>query len=138
MLSLLAVGALVPRKGYDVLLAALAVPFLVDANQFRPAIESALTKSLGREVKIGDLHLNILSGTVTASDLSIADDPAFGQQDFLRAKAVTLSINPWQAAFSRKLNVKGVSIDSPDTVLIQAPSGIWNFSSLGAKASTQS
>jgi AsmA protein len=55
----------------------LAVPFLIDANQFRPAIESELTKSLGREVKIGALKLSILSGTVTASDLSVADDPAF-------------------------------------------------------------
>ena len=120
------------------LLGVLVLPFLVDVNHFRPAIQSALTRSLGREVKIGDLHLSILSGTVTAGDLSIADDPAFGQQDFLRAKALTLSINPWQAAFSRKLNVGGVSIDSPDTVLTQAPSGIWNFSSLGAKASKQS
>ena len=66
------------------LLGVLALPFLVDANQFRPAIQSAMSRSLGREVKIGDLHLNIFSGTVTASDLSIVDDPAFGQQDGLK------------------------------------------------------
>jgi AsmA protein len=120
------------------LLGVLVLPFLVDVNHFRPAIQSAMTRSLGREVRIGDLHFSIWSGTVTASDLSIVDDPAFGQQDFLRAKTLKLSINPWQAAFSRKLNVKGVSIDSPDTVLTQAPSGMWNFSSLGVKASAQS
>ena len=117
------------------LLGALALPSLLDINHFRPAIQSAMSKSLGREVKIGDLKLSILHGTVTASDLAIADDPAFGHTDFLRAKAFMLSIDLGQAIFSRKLNVKGVSIDAPDMTLSQAPSGIWNFSSLGAKPS---
>src|SRR5580704_5752673 len=99
------------------LVAVLALPFLIDANQFRPAIESELTKSLGREVKIGDLKLSILSGRVTASDLSVADDPAFNQTPFLRTKALTFSIDPWQAVFSRKLNVSGMTIDAPEAVL---------------------
>jgi AsmA protein len=115
----------------------LAAPFLIDANQFRPAIESELTKSLGREVKIGALNLNILSGTVTVSDLSVADDPSFSQTAFLRAKALTLSIDLWQALFSRRLSVNGVTLETPAAVLIQLPSGRWNFSSLGPKASAQ-
>ena len=119
------------------LLGVLALPFLINANQFRPAIESELTKSLGRQVKIGDLKLGILSGTATATDLSVADDPSFSHTDFLHAKAVTLSIDLWQALFSRKLNVNGMNIDAPEIALIQAPSGLWNFSSLGAKSSAQ-
>ena len=113
----------------------LAIPFLVDANQFRPAIESNLTKSLRRDVKISDLKLNIWSGTVTASGLSVAEDPAFGQTSFLRAKALTLSIDLWQALISHKLNVRGIDIDSPEIALIQTPAGLWNFSSLGAASS---
>ena len=70
------------------ILAVLTLPFLIDTNQFRPAIESELTKSLGREVKIGDLKLSILSGRVTASDLSVADDPSFNQTPFLWTKAL--------------------------------------------------
>jgi AsmA protein len=119
------------------LLGVLAIPFLIDANQFRPAIESELTKSLGRQVKIGDLKLRILSGTATASDLSVADDPSFSHTDFLRAKAVTLSIDLWPALFSHKLNVSGMNIDAPVIALIQAPSGLWNFSSLGTASSAQ-
>jgi AsmA protein len=114
------------------LLGALALPYLVNANQFHTAIESDLTKMLGRQVKIGDLKLGLLSGTITASDLSIADDPAFGQTPFLHTKALRLTIDLWQAIFSHKLNIGGATIDKPDTVLIQVPSGMWNFSSLGA------
>jgi AsmA protein len=111
----------------------LALAFAVDANEFRPAIESELSQSLGRPVKIGDLKLNILSGTVTASDVSIADDPSFSKEPFLRTKALSLSIDLLNLLFSRKLNVNGMTIDTPETVLIQTPSGVWNFSSLGTR-----
>ena len=53
------------------LVMAFAIPFLIDVNQFRPRIEGALSQALGREVKLGDLKLSILSGGVTASDLAI-------------------------------------------------------------------
>jgi AsmA protein len=117
------------------LLAVLALPWLIDANRFRPAVESELTRSLGRNVKIGDLKLNIFSGTVTASDLSVADDPLFSQTAFLHTKALSLSIDLWHLAISRKLNVRGMTLDTPETTLIQVPSGLWNFSSLGASSS---
>ena len=32
----------------------LAIPFLINVNQFRPRLEAALTQALGREVKLGD------------------------------------------------------------------------------------
>ncbi|HWE52439.1 MAG TPA: AsmA family protein [Bryobacteraceae bacterium] len=115
-----------------------ALPLLFDANQFRPAIESKMTKSLGRQVKIGNLKLSILSGTVSADDLSIAGDPAFTQSDFLRAKALKLSVDLWQVLFSRKLNVDQITIDSPQAVLVQLPSGQWNFSNMGAARGTSS
>src|ERR1700727_2724830 len=109
------------------LLAVLVLPVIINVNEFRPAIEAELTKSLGRDVKNGDLKLSVLSGTVTASDLSVADDPAFNKTAFLQAKALTLSINPWQALFSRKLNVNGITVAAAQTVLIQTPAGHWNF-----------
>ncbi len=59
---------------------AIALPFLVDVNSFRPKLESELTSALGRQVKVGNLSLSIFSGTVSADNISIADDPAFSQQ----------------------------------------------------------
>jgi AsmA protein len=66
-----------------VVVAAVAATFLVDPNHFRPMLETELTRALGREVKLGDLKLSILSGSVTANDLSIADDPAFSRKPFV-------------------------------------------------------
>src|SRR5579871_3408283 len=45
---------------------AVALPFLIDANQFRPRLEQELTKVLGRDVQLGDLKLSLFSGGVTA------------------------------------------------------------------------
>jgi hypothetical protein len=33
---------------------AIAIPFFIDANSFRPKIESDLSAALGREVKVGN------------------------------------------------------------------------------------
>jgi AsmA protein len=38
------------------------VPFLIDANQYRPKIESAMSSALGRKVTMGNIRLSIWSG----------------------------------------------------------------------------
>ena len=40
-----------------VVLEVASIPFFVNANTFRPNIESHLTTTLGRSVKLGDLSL---------------------------------------------------------------------------------
>ncbi len=108
--------------------------FFFDANQFRPLLEAELTKTLGRQVKLGDLKLALLSGGVTASDLSVADHPSFSQRAFLRAKSLHIGVELRPLLLSRQLNVTALTVEQPDIVLMQAASGEWNFSSTGVKA----
>jgi AsmA protein len=113
-----------------------SLPFLINANQFRPMLESKLSQGLGREVKLGDLKFSVLSGGVTASDLSIADHPAFSKSPFVRAKSLTVTAELWPFIFSRKLHVTGLTIERPEIVLLQSAPGQWNFSNLGAQSPT--
>jgi AsmA protein len=113
---------------------ALAVPFFIDANQFRPRLEAELSKALGREVKLGDLKVSLLAGGVSAADLSIADDAAFSHGPFFRAKALNIHVELQPLIVSRKLIVTGIEIDGPEIELIQSNAGAWNFSSLGNHA----
>ena len=113
------------------LLAALALPFLIDPNTFRPMLESRLSQALGREVKLGELKLSILSGSVTANDLAIADDPAYSRTPFVQAKSIAIGVELWPLIASRQLHVTGLTIDQPAIALIQSRSGEWNFSKLG-------
>ena len=64
------------------LVVAIALPFVINVNRFRPQIESQLTTALGRQVNMGNLSLSILSGSVVANNITIADDPAFGKSAF--------------------------------------------------------
>jgi AsmA protein len=69
------------------LLVIVLLPFVIDANQFRPKIESAMDTALNRKVEIGNIKLSIFSGGVSVENLSISDDPAFGREAFLKAKS---------------------------------------------------
>jgi AsmA protein len=118
------------------LLVLISLAFLIDANQFRPMLESQLSLALGRPVKVGDLKLSILSGGVAAADLSIADDPAFSQAPFVSAKSMKIGVDLWPYISARKLNVTDLTIEGPQIALLQNPAGVWNFSKLGANVSS--
>jgi AsmA protein len=115
-------------------LVAIALPFLINVNSFRPKLESALTEALGREVKVGNLSLSILSGSVSAEDLSIADDPAFSKDPFIRAKSLKVGVEVMPLIFSKALHVTDITLDKPEIALLRDASGKWNFSSLGSKS----
>ena len=117
------------------LLIVIALPFLINVNSFRPKLESALTEALGREVKVGNLSLSILSGSVSAEDLSIADDPAFSKDAFIRAKSLKVGVEVMPLIFSKALHVTDITLDQPEIALLRDASGKWNFSSLGGKSS---
>src|SRR5258707_10190764 len=70
------------------LVAAIALPFIVNENSFRPQIETRLTEALGRPVKDGNLSLSLLSGGAGADQLSIADDPKFSNAPLIHAKSL--------------------------------------------------
>jgi len=114
---------------------AIALPFLIDVNAFRPRIESELTDALGRPAKVGNLSLSILSGGVTADDISIADDPAFSKTPFVQAKKLTVGVELIPLIFSKTLNVTELTLNQPEISLVKSENGEkWNFSSLGSKS----
>ena len=116
------------------ILIVVSLPFLINVDQFRPTLQSDLSNALGREVTLGNLHLKILSGEVSADDLSVAEDPAFGKPAFIRAKSLHVGVEILPFLFSRKLIVTDLNNDQPEVALVQSPSGDWNFSSLGKKS----
>src|SRR5258705_4668004 len=111
-----------------------AFTLLIDPNRFRPLLESELSTALGREVHLGDLKLALWSGSVTANDLSIADDPAYSKAPFVKAKSLGIAVEMWPLITSRKLHVTGLTIDQPVIALIQGPSGRMEFFELGRQS----
>jgi len=108
-----------------------ALPLMINVNSFRPKIESELTSVLGRRVTMGNLSLSILSGSVVADNIAIADDPAFGKSPFITAKSLKVGVELIPLIFSKQLNVTEIKLEQPEITLLKAADRKWNFSSIG-------
>ncbi|HTU35095.1 MAG TPA: AsmA family protein [Candidatus Acidoferrum sp.] len=110
---------------------ALILPLFINANTFKPTLETDLSGALGRKVEIGNISLSIFSGGVTVDSFSVADDPAFSSSPFLTAKQLKAGVSLFPLIFSKRLEVKSFTISDPQVTLLRSPSGRWNYSSLG-------
>jgi AsmA protein len=119
------------------IIAAAAIRLFVDADTFRPMIESQLTAALSREVTLGALSLSVMTGSLVANDLTIAEDPKFGQTPFFTAKRLRIGVQMKPLIFNHQLIVRSFEVDAPQIHLIRAEEGTWNFATLSHGAAPQ-
>ena len=115
-----------------ILLAVLAIPMFLNADNFRTRIESTLSTSLGRKVTLGKLDLSVLSGSLVAENSSVADDPAFSSQPFLQTGPVKINVELLPLLLDHEIHITGFTLDSPHIVLLRAANGTWDYSSIGS------
>jgi AsmA protein len=115
-----------------------AIPFFINVNSFRPKIEATASEALGRQVKVGNLSLSLLTGSVSADNISIAEDPAFGNTPFVTAKALKVGVEIMPLLTSKEIRVTEITLEQPQITLLKTTDGKWNFSSLGGKAAEKS
>jgi AsmA protein len=120
------------------ILVAILVPFLVNADTFRPKVQSELSKALGRQVTLGHLSFAIFSGSLVAGNITIADDPAFSTSPFFAAKSLHIGVNTSELLFHRQVQITDITADSPEVHLISGQNSTWNYSSLGRDSSSNS
>src|SRR6202162_5972400 len=118
------------------LLAVLLVPLFVNANTFRPTLETQLSAALGRKVTLGNLSFSFFSGSLVADNISIADDPAFSSKPFLQAQSLHIGVEVAPLLFHRQLLVTSFVADSPSVNLVHNAHGVWNFSNIGNTAAS--
>ena len=116
------------------LFVALLVPFIVNADSFRPTIESQLSGALGREVTMGKLSFSLTQASLIAEDIAIADDPGFSSVPFVQAKSLAVGIQLLPYFYDRQVKITKLVIDTPSMQLIGHADGKWNYSSLGRRS----
>ena len=116
----------------------LALPFLIDANRFKPTLETQISTALGRKATIGNIRLSILSGGVRVDDFAISDDPAFSQTPFVTAKQLDAGVALIPLILSKRLEVSSFTLTEPQVSLIRSKAGEWNFSTIGAASKSSS
>jgi AsmA protein len=117
--------------GGIILILLIAIPFLLNADNYRPRIQTMLSDATGRQVTLGHLSFSLFTGSLTADQLSIADDPAFSQQPFIQAKQIHIGIEVGPLLFHKQVLIRGITIDTPKINLIQNQANVWNYASLG-------
>jgi AsmA protein len=111
-----------------------ALPFLLSASRMRSAVEEKLSQNLGRRVRIGSLRFSATFGALIASDVSIADDPAFSSAPCFHALRMDLSVRRIPLILRRAVELTGVSIEDPTVTLIRSGQQ-WNFHTILAAGS---
>jgi len=115
----------------------IAVPLFINVDSFRPDLEKKISAALNRQVHIGKLDASLLSGGASASDITIADDPAFNKGPFLKASSVKVGVQLMPLIFSKQLKVTSLTIQKPDITLLKNAAGKWNYSTIGTSAQSQ-
>lgn len=108
------------------------VPFFVNADSFRPLLETQLSSAIGRTVSLGHLSFSLIEGSLVAKDISVSDDPAFSTAPFLQAKELYIGVEVLPLLLHRQVRITRITAESPAIQLIHAADGRWNFSSLGS------
>ncbi len=119
--------------GLVLLVAAIfALPWLINADRFRPLLKSELEKSLKRPVELGKLSLTVFPLALSASDVSIGEDPAFGKErPFARAEALAVRID-LLSLLKQEVHVDSLRVTNPLVELIRDGKGRWNTDSLSS------
>lgn len=122
-----------------VLLAAIVVlaPNLIPAKTYKPQIEAAATKALGRQVTLGDdISFKFLPQPAFAvSDLVIANAPGFDGDYLARVERADIGVR-LKPLFAKRVEISRFVLTRPDLVLQKAANGgvNWNLAASGAPA----
>jgi AsmA protein len=117
--------------GGIILIVLIAIPFLLNADNYRPRVQRMLSDATGRQVTLGHLSFSLFTGSLTADQLSISEDPAFGQQPFVQAKQLHIGIEVGPLVFHKQILIRSITIDTPKISLIQNQANKWNYATLG-------
>ncbi|MFP5206161.1 MAG: DUF748 domain-containing protein, partial [Acidobacteriota bacterium] len=113
-------------------------PFFINADTFRPTVESELSSALGRKVTLGHLSLSLITGSLVADRIAIADDPAFSTTPFFQAKSLHIGVSIGALLLEHRVHITRFTADAPEVHLIAGPEDRWNYSSLGGAAGSSS
>ena len=110
--------------------ALLALPHIVDVNQYRGQIQTELQQRLNRPVQLGALSLAVFPLRVEAQNVVIGDDATFHSTvPFAQVAQLDLSIK-LLPLLAKNIQVDSLDLKRPVIELIRNAQGVWNFSTV--------
>ncbi len=112
----------------------LALPHLIDINQYRGQIQAQLQQRLNRPVQLGAMSLGVFPLRVEVKNVVIGDDPSFGSNiPFAQVGELDISI-ALLPLLSKNIEVDSLELKQAKIEIIRNAQGLWNFSTAGSNA----
>ncbi len=103
---------------------------LVDAHRFGTRVKASLSRALGREVEIGDVHLDLFGGPGFSVDkVVIHEDPAVGLEPFAYVESLSARVS-FKSFWTRRLEFSSLKLEDASINLARPAGGHWNFEAL--------
>jgi hypothetical protein len=99
------------------------------ARRVHGYLTARLEATFGRPVEVSRFGFSLLDGArLQAIYISVAEDPRFGQEYFLRAERLTAGLR-WRALLRGRFEFGTLSFTRPSLNLVRAADGHWNVES---------
>ncbi|MCZ6696530.1 MAG: AsmA family protein [Acidobacteria bacterium] len=128
--------ALVVLAVFGLLVAAavVALPRLVDVNQYRPLIVEKVRELTGRTVELGDISLRILPmPALHVEQIAVSEGPRYPGSAAMKTDSLAVRVELLPLLRGR-VAIRSVVLDKPSINLIRDAQGRWNFDDLIARA----
>ena len=123
------IGQALLLAAFLVLAAGLIAP-LIDANYFGGRIRDSLRQALGREVEIGQVHLDLFNGPGFSVDqVVIHEDPRAGIEPVAYVDSIEARVS-FTSLWSGRLDFSKLRLVNPQITLARPRAGGWNFQEL--------
>jgi hypothetical protein len=110
-----------------VFVATQALDLLLSTRRVRNYFTARLSATFGRPVEVSRFEFSLLRGPrIVANYITVAEDPRFGHEYFLRAER--LSAGPrWRSLLRGRFDFGTLTLTRPSVNLVRAPDGQWNL-----------
>jgi uncharacterized protein involved in outer membrane biogenesis len=113
---------------------AFVLPPLVNVNRFQHRIADSISRSIGRQVHISSVKLQLLPlPGVQFSGFSVEENPQFGAEPILHSDSVVAYLR-LSSLWRGRMEVARIHFDDASLNLVQDANGEWNFASVLVQA----
>jgi AsmA protein len=120
-----------------VVLAAAALPFLIDVNRYRPLIVAKVREATGRTLSVGTVSFSLLPAPALSvgGPINLSDSSKYPGRNALTAESLSVRIG-LMGLLRGRANVTSIILHRPTLTLIRDARGKWNFDDLVEKAAS--
>jgi len=109
-----------------VVVSQIGVSLLVRTHRVHSYLTRHLERAFGRPVQVAHFNLMLLGPRLDADRITVGEDPAFGNEYFLRADRLTARLR-WSGLFTGHFEFGTLSISRPSLILVRNEEGRWNL-----------